>query len=244
MKKLLIISLIYFAVSGYNLTAQSSYLGFSLGASIPKGPFVQSEDLFSNGYAIPGFTICFEGFYYPFSILGFGGTLGFGSLYADQDVYLDHLVEYLNTQSSIPGISITSADEVNFESGFWNYVNLLVGPEISVPLGRFQAGIRGLGGITAAFCPSREMSYIAGSEEVSFVTKGSSVALAYSYGGSILYKSRSGTGIKVSADYFNSNSSYDSEIDVTNVYGEYEMDRTDEIDTRALSLTLGFFYFF
>ncbi len=243
MKKFSII--IIFVLGTVNAKAQDSYIGFSLGTSIPQGEFAQNVDIFSDGYAIPGFTVSFEGFYYPISLVGVGGTLGFGSVYAERDVYLGHLLDYIETQAVVPVLSqVPLPEETNFESGFWNYVNLMLGPELSVPFGPFQAGIRALGGLNMSFYPKRDLSYTEGLDDIMAVAKGPSANLVYSYGGSILYQSRSGTGIKLSADYFNSNAAYDFELTKITDTETYRDAREEEIEMEAISVTLGFFYVF
>lgn len=245
MKRIITVFFSCMFICSFQLMAQESYLGFRLGTSIPKGDFAASENLFNNGYAIPGFTVSFEGFYYPLPVVGVGGVLGFGSLFAERDVYLEDLIQYAYSQSTIPVFgSPPSTDEVGFESGFWNYVNLLAGPELSIPFGPFQAGVRGLGGLTMAFYPTRELLYAEGGNSLETMTKGPSVAISYSYGASLLYRSRSGTGLKLNADYMNSSASYDFEMDVVNEIDEYKLTRTENVDMQALSLTLGFFYVF
>ncbi len=245
MNRTIILLFSIFLVCSITLEAQSSYLGFSLGASIPRDDFSSTEDLFNSGYAIPGFTVSFEGFYFPLPVIGIGGSLAFGSLYADSDIYLEDLIEYAYTQSVIPvGGSPPMSEDVGLESGFWNYVNLLAGPALSVPFGRFQAGIHGLAGLTMAFYPTREMYYSEGANSLETLAKGTSAALAYSYGASLLYKARAGTGLKLSADYLNSKASYDFDMDVVNNAGEFDLTRSEDIDIRTLSVTLGFFYVF
>jgi len=244
MKKAIIIPVCILFLT-FNAWAQESYLGFSLGTSLPRGDFASAESLFDDAYAIPGFTVNFEGYYFPVQFIGIGGVLGFGSLYAENDNYLDHLLEYAWTQNEIPVFgSQPLADDVIFESGFWNYVNLMIGPEISVPFGRFQAGIHGLAGLTMAFYPKRELFYEEGSNTIETSTKGPSAAFAYSYGASLLYKSRSGTGLKLSADYLSSGASYDFKMDVISSTNEYSLTRSEDIDLEALSICVGFFYIF
>jgi hypothetical protein len=244
MKKAIIIfvSILFLTI---NTRAQESYLGFSLGTSIPRGDFAAAEDLFIDGYAIPGFTVNFEGYYFPLRFLGIGGVLGFGSLYAENENYLDHLLEYAWTQTEIPVFgSQPTPDDVIFESGFWNYVNLMAGPEISVPFGRFQAGIHGLAGLTMALYPKRELYYEDNSNTLETNSKGPSAAFAYSYGASLLYRSRSGTGLKLSADYLSSGASYDFKMDVVSNNNEYSLTRNEDVDLEALSICVGFFYIF
>jgi len=245
MKKTAILLFSFFLVCSIKSEAQSSYLGFSIGASIPMNDFSSTENLFNSGYAIPGFTVSFEGFYFPLPVIGIGGTLAFGSLYADSDNYLEDLIEYAYTQSEIPVFGGPPvAEDIGLESGFWNYVNMLAGPELSVPFGRFQAAIHGLAGLTMAFYPTREMYYSEGANSLETLAKGTSAALAYSYGASLLYRARSGTGLKLSADYLNSKSSYDFDMDVVNNSDEFDLNRSEDIDIETLSITLGFFYVF
>ncbi len=244
MKKAIIIPVCILFLS-FNAGAQESYLGFSLGTSIPRGDFAAAGELFNDGYAIPGFTVNFEGYYFPVPVIGIGGVLGFGSLYAENEDYLEHLLDYAYTQSVIPvSGSRPLADDVGFESGFWNFVNLMAGPEISVPFGRFQAGIHGLAGLTMAFYPKRELFYEEGSSTVEISSDGPSAALAYSYGASLLYKSRSGTGLRLSADYLSSGASYDFKMDVISSSNEYSHTRSEDVDLEALSICVGFFYIF
>lgn len=245
MKRRIFTLIIIAASVTLNVSAQSAYLGFSLGTSIPRGDFAANDDLFTSGYAIPGFTVRFEGYYFPLPVIGLGGTLTFGSLYAGNDDYLEDLIEYAYSQTEIPMFGDKpTVDEVGLDSGFWNYVNLMAGPELSVPFGPFQAALRGQAGLTFGFYPKREFLYTEDLNKLDIMARGSSVALAYSYGGSLLYKGRSGTGIKLSADYLSSQASYDLEMNVLNNSVEYNMLTPAEVDIEALSITLGFFYVF
>ncbi len=245
MKKHLIIFLICLPVFSFNIAAQDSYIGFNLGTSIPGGDFASAEDMLADGYAIPGFTIRFEGFYYPFSIVGIGGMVDFGSLYANRDVYLEQLLDYTYNSSDLPLLNNPPGiAEVDFESGFWNYVNLFAGPEISIPFWRFQAGVRALGGLSMVTYPKRELYYPEGPDELEALVKGTRLSLGYTYGGSLLYRSRAGTGIKLSADYLNSSAGYDFELKLITDAETFSDTETGDIDIEALSVTLGFFYVF
>lgn len=245
MKRHLIIFLICLPLFGFYVTAQDSYIGFSLGTSMPKGDFASSEEMFADGYAIPGFTVQFEGFYYPVSIIGIGGVLDFGSLYANRDVYLEQLLDYAYNDSDLPLYVIPPGiDEVDFESGFWNYVNLFTGPEISVPFGRFQAGVRVLGGLSMAVYPKREMYYMEGQDDLEALIKGTTLNLGYTYGASLLYLSRGGTALKLSADYLHSSAAYDFELNLVTDAETFSDTEAGDIDIEALSVTLGFFYVF
>lgn len=245
MKKIIIISLLLYLGVIFNAAAQSSYIGFSLGTSIPGASFASGEDLFSDGYAISGFTVDFEGYYYPVRIVGVGGRIGFSSLYAGRDAYLEQLLDYAYNESDIPLTgSPPENEQLNFESGFWNYINLLIGPELSVPFGRFQAGIRAAAGISTVFYPERDLNYEDGSDQLTAFAKGPSLALAYSYGGSLLYRSRGGTGIKLNADYLKTSASYDFELELQSGTETFKESRTERVDIEALSITLGFYYVF
>ena len=243
MRKLSII-LLLFLTTGITYS-QKSYLGFNLGSSISKGDFAGTEYLFTDGYALPGFTVQFDGMYYPISFVGVGGIIGFGSLYGDRDNYLQNLIDYSYTESEIPLFgSAPERSEVDFESGFWNYVNLMVGPELSVPFGRFQFGVKGMGGMALSFYPKREMSYNTGIGQLKASVKGPGLSLGYLYGASLIYRGRSGTGIKLTADYTHSTAPYDFELTLDSDFESFSDIREETVNVEHLNLMIGIFYLF
>ena len=245
MNKSIIVSVFLLLIFSFSLSSQRSHLGFSLGTSIPQSFYAQSEDIFNDGYAIPGFPITFEGIYYPISIVGVGGMLSFGSLYANKDLYIDDFLEYAYEQTEIPIFPYPlRAEDLNTETGFWNYVNLMAGPEISVPFWRFQAGIRAFGGLNFAVYPRRDIDYSDGNNQLIASTKGLSVSPAYLFGGNILYRSPSGTGIKIGADYLHGMSKYDFMMETVFTGSSQKIEREEEIELEAISISLGFFYVF
>ncbi|MCD4769314.1 MAG: hypothetical protein K8R35_04025 [Bacteroidales bacterium] len=242
MKKIFILGIVLFYT--FALSAQDSYIGINLGSSLPQGDFADTTDLFSNGFTLPGFSIQFDGIYYPMQVLGFGGMLGFGSLYTDYDRSLANLKEYIENHPNLPGIVIPGDSDTDYTTGFWNYVNLLAGPELSAPIGRFQIGIRAMGGLSMIFSPKRKFSYENSFDKVNIVSRGASLSLAYLYGGSIMFKLSPGSSIRVAADYFSSNADYDMEIDVESVLGQLNEIKEGSVNIETIQLSLGLSYYF
>lgn len=243
MKRIIVLLIVSLFV--ITLSAQNNYLGFNLGTSISKSDFAATENLFSDGYALPGFTIQFDAMYFPIPVVGIGGMLGFGSLYGDRDLYLDGILNYAYTQSTIPIYTAPPlVEDVDFESGFWNYVNLMIGPELALPLGRLQIGVRGMAGLSMNFYPKRDLFYDTGMEELSAVVKGLHISPGYLVGGNLLYQGRSGTGIRVSADYIKSNAAYNFEMNLQDDQTTHTDERDGKIAVETLNITIGLFYSF
>lgn len=242
MKKIFVVIMALFLVA--DMFAQDSYIGINLGSSFPQGDFADTTNIFSNGFALTGFSIQFDGVYYPIRVLGFGGALGFGSHYTDYDRSLSALKDYIENHPDLPGIVIPGDNDTDYTSGFWNYVNLLAGPELSVPISRFQIGVRAMGGFSMLFSPKREFSYETSFDKVDVVSGSTNLSLAYLYGGSIMFKISPGSSIRAAAEYFRSNVDYDVEIDVESIVGQLNETWEERINIETIHLSLGLSYSF
>lgn len=242
MKKIFVIVITLFFVS--SLFAQESYIGINLGSSLPQGDFADTTAIFSNGFALSGFSIQFDGVYYSMRVLGFGGLLGFGSLYTDYDLSLNKLKKYIMNHPDLNGIVIPDDTETDYTSGFWNYVNLMAGPELSAPIGRFQIGIRAMGGFSMLFSPKQEFSYVNSFDRVDVVSGNADLSLAYLYGGSLMFKLSRGSSIRLAAEYFRSNVDYDVEIDIESIMGQLNEVREERISIETIQLSVGLSYTF
>lgn len=242
MKKLSILVIICFLF--LEISGQENYFGINLGASIPKDQLAASTDIFSNGYAMSGFSIQFDGIYFPMSLVGVGGMLGFGSLYMDNSTYLDGFVDYLGTNPEYSGLSIPAAGDFKITPGFWNYFNVFVGPELALPVGRFQFGLRAMGGLSSSFYPKIEVSYSDDTDSYYSETRGAHIALGYTYGGGLMFKLNSGSALKLSADYFTGSSRHNFDLDIDSLIGKFSESRKEDVRIEALHVSLGLFYLF
>ena len=127
-----------------NLAAQDSYFGINLGTSIPRNDFSASSSISTSGFAQNGFSIQFDGMFFPGSILGVGGLIGFGSIYPDGDGYLTSFMDYISQNPSFTGFNLPDRENYDISNGFWNYFNLMVGqlgPHLkSCLLGKIESG--------------------------------------------------------------------------------------------------------
>lgn len=227
-----------------SISGQTSYIGINLGLSFPQTDFASSQDLFSNGYAVSGFSIEFDGIYFPGSVLGFGGMMGFGSYYTLQDKYFDGLSTYLDSHPDNPDLDIPARSEVLFESGFWSVFNLLAGPELAVPFWNFQFGVRAMAGPSVVLAPKKTLSYESGQEKLLVETGGSSLSLSYIYGTSLMYFLNPGTSIRVAADYLIGKSTYDFDAFIETPLGVMEENKSESVKINSLQVSVGLSYSF
>lgn len=242
MKRTLLILLVLFTLLTVN--GQNSYIGINLGLSMPGTELAGSQDLFSDGFAVSGFSIEFDGIYFPGSIFGIGGIMGFGSYYTLQDQYYNKVRDYLESHPENPEFELPDRSEVTFESGFWNIINFMAGPELAVPFWNFQFGVRAMGGPSVIITPKRTMSYETILENMLVETGGTDISLSYMYGASLMYFLNQGTSIRIAADYLSSKSNYNFNASIETPLGELYEDKKESVNINTLQLSVGLSYSF
>jgi len=236
--------LLFFLIILASAGAQNSYIGINLGISVPGTELAGTDDLFNNGYAVSGFSIEFDGIYFPGSIFGIGGMLGFGSYYTQQDPFFDNAKEYLDSHPDNPGFILPDRNEVVFESGFWNIINFMAGPELAVPFWNFQFGVRAMGGPSIIISPKRSLSYKDAVQNVLLETGGTDLSLSYMYGASLMYFLSPGTSIRIAADYYTGKSDYNFRNSIETPLGEMNEEIKKSVAINTLQLSLGLSYAF
>jgi hypothetical protein len=242
MKRVAIIAIMFLIASG--ASSQEGFIGINLGSSIPKTDFGATNSLFGNGHALSGFSIEFDGTYLPVTFAGVGGALGFGSLITDSDGYLDNLVGYLDNHSELGTLNTPDADQFTTSASFWNYLNLLAGPELSAKIGQFRAGVRVMGGVSMVLSPKREYLYEDGLDKIGVTTGGNDLSLLYMYGGNLIYITGSGTAFKISAEYFHTRADYNFNMDVDSPIVTYSENLKKSLDIQYLIVSVGLSYSF
>ncbi len=227
-----------------SVSGQNSYIGINLGLSIPGTEFAGSENLFSDGFAVSGFSIEFDGIYFPGSIIGIGGMMGFGSYYTLQDQYYNNAVDYLESHADNPEFQFPDRSEVLFESGFWNIINLMAGPELAVPFWDFQFGIRAMGGPSFIITPKKTISYESTYENMLVEARGTDISLSYMYGASLMYFLSPGTSIRIAADYLSGKSNYNFNAFIETPLGELDEETTNSVKINTMQLFVGLSYAF
>ncbi|MCD6566507.1 MAG: hypothetical protein J7K53_11270 [Bacteroidales bacterium] len=218
--------------------AQKSFMSLTMGSSIPVGSFSETEDIYSDGFAGSNFVINFDGAYFFMPVVGMGGTFSFGSSYGGgeslENALYDDIIE------KFPILTVPADPDYNFDAGKWNYVNLMAGPQISIPLNNINIDFKALGGLSFIFVPSRDISIELDNVEFQSSTNGDVLNLGYIIGTGVRFGVGRGTGIRLGLDYYHSkpalvtNNSYTS----NNIPHDLQDDQF-EISMNSLHMALG-----
>ena len=181
--------------------AQQNFASISFGVSLPQGDYAATGDLSSNGYARTGGAIKFDAGYFPVSYFGIGGSFSFGSNYARRDSLVNDIISYIEENSSgIPDIPDDA--EILYGSGFWNYINLFIGPHISIRASQqLYFDLRFLCGLSIVRPPNQELRITYDDNEIYTQTSYNNAAFGFTAGGGIRYKFNETLALKLSADY-------------------------------------------
>lgn len=200
MRKTYWILVVILAAASLQLRAQQNYASISFGASIPRGNYASTGDLASNGYARNGGAIKFDAGYFPVSYFGIGGSFSFGSNYANRDSLIQDMVAYI--EANIPGgIDIPEDAEILYGSGFWNYINLFIGPHFSIRASqRFYLDIRALGGLSIIRPPDQELRISYDENNIYTQTSHNNIAFGWTIGTGARYKFNSTLALKLGVD--------------------------------------------
>jgi hypothetical protein len=208
---------------------QENFLGLSFGGAIPQGSF--SEDNFSdstNGYANTGFVFAFDAAWFPDEYLGIGATVTFASNNPDKSKYMNDLEQSILSQ--YPFLGGPLKDSIVLDYGVWKYLNFFVGPNVTVPAGKFNFDFRLMGGVSFAWKPFQTID-INYPEEGSFSRKIEDKAvpcLGFSIGGGVRYAFNSGYVIRITAEYANCKPTFEFIDKVTYNQDQDNFDITQE----------------
>jgi hypothetical protein len=224
--------------------AQQSFASISFGASLPQGPYASTGDLSNSGYARTGGAIKFDAAYFPVSYIGIGGSFSFGSNYANRDSLLQDMITYIEeTASSI--IDIPEDAEILYGSGFWNYINLFVGPNFSIRASQsLYFDFRALAGMTILRAPDQELRINFDGTEIYSRTSGSMLAFGYTGGAAIRVMLNSALALRLGVDYFQSRAKFEYTFDLFQGVAEDVPPISANFPVRTLELNAGLAYSF
>jgi len=238
---------LFFLFNGFG---QGGFMSLSMGASVPVGDFAKSENLYKNGFAETNFVLNFDGAYFFTTYLGIGGTFSFGSNYGGGETLQNRITEEILKQisfwkSEFPGLSIPFDTVYNFNVGQWNYVNLMAGPQILIPLNNIGLEFKALGGLSFITSPEREVTLQLTDGEFSSSQENRQLNFGYILGSGLHFGLGRSYSIRFSVDYFYSKTSLE-------ILNAYQTDSTpvdlpnDKYDLAITSLhaTLGITYNF
>ena len=223
--------------------AQKSFMSLTMGLSVPVGSFSDTADIYSDGFAGSNFVINFDGAYFLMPVIGVGGTFSFGSSYGGGESLENALYDDIIENFSI--LTVPADPDYSFDSGKWNYVNLMAGPQISIPLNNINIDFKALGGLSFIFVPSRDMSIQLDNGEFQSSTQGDEFNFGYIIGTGVRFGVGRGTGIRLALDYYHSKPTLVTNNSYTNNNIPYDLpDDQFEISMNSLHMALGIAYNF
>ncbi len=173
--------------------------------------------------------------------LGITASANYGMNGVSEEELKTHMIKHLQ---ELYDITLPPGAEVSFTTTQWTYVNLFVGPVLSIPLGSFNFDIRALGGMSFTMPPKRDLFVTYPGVQLSHKAEGQSLKFGYLLGAGILYQPSGNYGLRFGADYFSTN----SVVDINYIYddGSGLEKRIEEVEmpVSALHLTLGIATFF
>jgi opacity protein-like surface antigen len=244
MKKTAYIVSILLALASLPAIAQQNFASISFGATLPQGDYAATGDLSSNGYAKNGGAIKFDAGYFPTSYFGIGASFSFGSNYAVRDSLINDMISYIEENAS-DIIHIPENAEILYGSGFWNYINLFIGPHFSIrATQRLYFDFRGLAGVSFIRPPDQELRINFDNTNIYTQTSHNSTSFGFLAGAGMRYKLNSNLALKFAADYFQAKSKNTYAFELFTGVAENVPPLDAEFYLRTVELTLGLAYSF
>lgn len=226
------------------VNGQQNFASISFGATIPQGEYAGTGDLTSNGYARTGGAIKFDAGFFPVSYFGIGGSFSFGSNYAVRDSLIQDMVGYIEDNASSI-IDIPEDAEIIYGSGFWNYINLFLGPHFSIRASqRLYFDFRGLAGLTVLRLPDQDLRINFDGTEIYTHTSKTNVAFGFTAGAGFRYNLNSDLALKFAADYFQSKAQYEYTFELFQGVADDIPPLASVFHVRTIELTVGLAYSF
>ena len=199
---------------GMPLAAQQNFASISFGTSIPLGPYSSTGDLKNGGYAKTGGAIKFDAGYFPLDYLGIGATFSFGSNYAIRDSLLKDMITHVEEKADSQ-ISIPPDAKIRYGTGFWNNINLFIGPNLSFrATQRLYFDLRLLGGLSIIRPPDQELYISFEDTEIFSLVSSNKVGLGFTGGAGIRLKLNENLALRLAADYSHSNAKFDYDFEL------------------------------
>lgn len=244
MKKAAYICVLILAMASLPLMAQQNFASISFGAALPQGDYASEGDLSSNGYAKSGGAIKFDAGYFPVSYFGIGASFSFGSNYADRDTLLSDMISYIE-ENATNIIDIPEDANILYGSGFWNYVNVFIGPHFSIrATQKLYFDFRALAGISFIRPPDQELRINFDDTNIYTRTSHNTVSFGFLAGGGLRYKLNSSLALKLGADFYQSKSKFTYSFELFRDVAENVPPLDSEFLIQTLELTIGLAYSF
>ena len=238
------IGILFFSLGSLSVSGQQNFASISFGTSMPQGDYAKTGDLSSSGYAKTGGTIKFDGAFFPGSYLGIGGSFSFGSNYAQRDSLIKDMIVYME-ENATSIIDIPEDAEIIYGTGFWNYINLFIGPHFSIRASqRLYIDFRGLAGLTVLRAPDQDLRINFDETSIYTHSSGNNLAFGFTAGGGLRINLNSDLALKLSADYFQTKAKFVYTFDLFRDIVDEVPPLDAEFYVKTVELTIGLAYAF
>ena len=142
-------------------------------------------------------------------------------------------------------IDIPDDAEIIYGAGFWNYINMFIGPHFSIrATQRLYLDFRGLAGLTILRAPDQDLRI--NFDETSIYTHSSvnNVAFGFTAGGGLRINLNSDLALKLSADYFQAKANFVHTFDIFRDVVDEVPPVDVEFYVKTVELTVGLAYAF
>ncbi len=222
--------------------AQHHSVSLLMGASVPLAEYASDGDDGTAGYALPSFALSFEGNYSLSPYLSLSGIANYGMNGVSAEELKNDLINDL--KELYPLFTLPADAEVTYLISQWNYVNLMLGPTICLPVSRFIFQVRAMAGMSFTMPPERDLLITYTNTSLKSHGEGQSLKFGWLAGAGIIYKNNAKMGLRLGADYFSTKSVVDLNYSFDQGSGADNNKRSIEIPVTAMNITLGIVSYF
>ena len=227
------ISVILLFLAGI-LSAQENYMSISFGTGTPLGDFSNTSSLATDGYAAQGFMAEYSFGYYPIDYLGAGGSVKF----IQNGVYKDELSDaLLALLPDNPGVII---ENPVFDVGLWRIVAIGVGPQLSLPTGKFCFDLHFYPGMHIVMPPQMALTAIVDEQPTKYSLDSQSLRFGFETGFAIQFKMSESASLRLSSSYLQTSAKGEIKSKVSEGTENTEVEVTSKI--QLINVGIGIAY--
>jgi len=142
-------------------------------------------------------------------------------------------------------IDIPDDAEILYETGFWNYINLFLGPHFSIrATQKLYLDFRALAGLSFLRPPDQELSILFDDTEIFSRISNNKLAMGFTAGTGLRYRLNSNIALKLGVDYNQARSKFNYAFDLFQAVATDIPHVESSFFVRTLELSAGLAYSF
>lgn len=222
------ISLLLLFLAGI-VHAQENYMSLSFGSGTPIGDYANTTSLANEGFAIQGLMGDYSGAYYPVDYWGIAGTIKFNQNSIDRDATRDALIDLI--PETPPG-----NNDVTLDLGYWSIVSIGIGPQFTLPAGKFSFDAYFLPGLHIIAPPKMQLIIHDGEDSKVYRGETQNLRFGFESGIAFRYQIGSNTGLRLSASYLQTSSKGELLSDLA---GQVDSNKEVDFTTKIQIVNIG-----